>query len=106
MNNTIQLYIDEKKEIKGYPITSADRVIDENGVSIKERLDTIATKDELNDKADKTAIPTKTSQLENDSDYLKSTDTIDANSLNGKRFSEPITKQEYDSIANKDSNTI
>lgn len=41
MNNTMQLYIDEKKEIKGYPITSPDRVIDENGVSIKEQLDTI-----------------------------------------------------------------
>ena len=65
-----------------------------------------ATKEELNNKADKTAIPTKTSQLENDSDYLKSTDTIDANSLNGKRFSEPMTKQEYDAIVDKDSNTI
>lgn len=42
MNNTMQLYIDEKKEIKGYPITSPDRVIDENGVSIKEQLDTKA----------------------------------------------------------------
>lgn len=41
MNNTMQLYIDEKKEIKGYPITSPDRVIDENGVSIKEQLDTV-----------------------------------------------------------------
>ena len=41
MNNTMQLYIDEKKEIKGYPITSPDRVIDENGVSIKEQLDKI-----------------------------------------------------------------
>ena len=45
MNKTIQLYIDEKKEIKGYPITSPDRVIDENGVSIKEQLDTIVTKE-------------------------------------------------------------
>lgn len=44
MNNTMQLYIDEKKEIKGYPITSPDRVIDENGVSIKEQLDNIETK--------------------------------------------------------------
>ena len=45
MDKTIQLYIDEKKEIKGYPITSPDRVIDENGVSIKEQLDTIVTKE-------------------------------------------------------------
>lgn len=65
-----------------------------------------ATKDELNDKADKASIPTKTSQLKNDSSYLKSTDTIDADSLNGKKFSDPMTKQEYDAITNKDSNTI
>ena len=44
MNNTMQLYIDEKKEIKGYPITSPDRVIDENGVNIKQQLDTIIQK--------------------------------------------------------------
>ena len=37
-NNTIQLYIDKEKEIKGYPITSPDRVIDENGVSVKDLL--------------------------------------------------------------------
>ena len=39
MSNTIQLYIDESQEIKGYPITSLDRVVDENGVSVKERLE-------------------------------------------------------------------
>lgn len=43
MNNTIQLYIDKDKEIKGYPITSPDRVIDENGVSIKQQLEQIKT---------------------------------------------------------------
>lgn len=47
MNNTMQLYIDEKKEIKGYPITSPDRVIDENGVSIKEQLEHCAKKDDV-----------------------------------------------------------
>lgn len=41
MDNTIQLYLDKEKEIKGYPITSPDRVIDENGVNIKEQLDNI-----------------------------------------------------------------
>ena len=41
MDNTIQLYVDKKKEIKGYPITSPDRVIDENGVSIKEEIEEI-----------------------------------------------------------------
>ena len=47
MNNTMQLYIDEKQEIKGYPITSPDTVIDENGVSIKEQLDTKASEIDL-----------------------------------------------------------
>ena len=47
MNNTMQLYIDKKREIKGYPVTSPDRVIDENGVSIKEQLDTKVNKSEL-----------------------------------------------------------
>ena len=37
----IQLYTDEKKEIKGYPITSPDRVIDENGVNIKDEIEEI-----------------------------------------------------------------
>lgn len=44
MNNTMQLYIDEKKEIKGYPITSPDRVIDENGINVKEELVTLKDK--------------------------------------------------------------
>lgn len=45
--NTMQLYTDEKKEIKGYPITSPDRVIDENGISVKEEL--ITLKDKVED---------------------------------------------------------
>lgn len=44
MDNTIQLYIDEEKEIEGYPITSPDRVIDENGISVKEELITLKAK--------------------------------------------------------------
>ena len=48
MDNTIQLYVDKKKEIKGYPITSPDRVIDENGVNIKEQLDGIESDLDLN----------------------------------------------------------
>lgn len=38
MKNTIQLYVDEEKEIKGYPITSPDRVVDSTGKSIKDKL--------------------------------------------------------------------
>ena len=41
MDNTIQLYLDKKKEIKGYPITSPDRVIDENGVNIRDEIEEI-----------------------------------------------------------------
>ena len=39
MKNTIQLYSDREKKNKVYPITSPDRVIDENGINIKEHLD-------------------------------------------------------------------
>ena len=39
MDNTIQLYVDKKQEVKGYPITSPDRVIDENGTNIKDYVD-------------------------------------------------------------------
>lgn len=38
MNNTLQLYVDDEKTIKGYPVTSPDRVIDENGKSLKDKL--------------------------------------------------------------------
>ena len=51
-------------------------------------------------------VPTKTSQLTNDSGFLNADSTIDADSLNGKKFSNPMTKQEYDSITEKDTNTI
>lgn len=49
MNNTIQLtYIDDTgKETKGYPLTSPDRVIDEDGISVKEEL--IMLKDKVKD---------------------------------------------------------
>ena len=39
MDNTIQLYVDKKNGIKGYPVTSPNRVIDENGVNIKDYVD-------------------------------------------------------------------
>lgn len=38
MNNTIQLYVDDEKQVKGFPLTSPDRVIDSNGKSIKDKL--------------------------------------------------------------------
>ena len=38
MKNTMQLYIDENNEVKGYPITTPDRVLDEKGKSVKEKM--------------------------------------------------------------------
>lgn len=55
MDNTIQLYVDKKQEVKGYPITSPNRVIDENGVNIEERLDDI-TSQLSNDLATKDSV--------------------------------------------------
>lgn len=44
MDKTVQLYIDKNRTIKGYPITSPERVVDENGKSVKEQLDEINAK--------------------------------------------------------------
>lgn len=41
MDNTIQLYTDEERTVKGYPITSPDRVIDEDGRSVTEQMKSI-----------------------------------------------------------------
>lgn len=38
MKNTIQLYTDESRKVKGYPITSPDRVLYGDGKSIKDKL--------------------------------------------------------------------
>lgn len=84
MDNTIQLYLDEKEEIKGYPITSPDRVIDENGVNIKERLDNIvsqlpddlATKDYVEEAINNAKLEGGNTQADL-SDYAKKTDLHD-----------------------------
>ena len=136
MDNTIQLYVDKEKEIKGYPITSPDRVIDENGVNIKDYVDeaindakleggntqvdlsTYAKKTDLHDHSNKTildsittskinewdnksdfsgnyndltnapTIPTKTSQLTNDSGYITSvpSEYVTDSELNNKGY--------------------
>lgn len=70
MNNTIQLYMDENEEIKGYPITSPDRVIDENGITIKEQLDIIAYENFV------VASPSTISQLLKTHKKIKLTDEI------------------------------
>ena len=70
MDNTIQLYLDKEKEIKAYPITSPDRVIDENGVNIKDEIEEINSS--LDDKANEGYVnqqlnlKVNTSTLENE----------------------------------------
>ena len=54
MDNTIQLYLDKEKQIKGYPITSPDRVIDENGVNVKDEIEEINSS--LDNKASKNEV--------------------------------------------------
>ena len=53
-------------------------------------------------------IPTKTSELTNDSDYTTNTNVnnIIQDYTGGKKISSPMTKAEYDAIVNKDPNTI
>ena len=57
--------------------------------------------------ANRTAIGDENSGLIKEvNDLTESLSNVDAVSLNGKKFSEPMTKAEYDAIDNKDSNTI
>lgn len=44
MNNTVQLYMDKNETIKGYPITSPDRVINGDGVTLEELLSSFLKK--------------------------------------------------------------
>ena len=57
--------------------------------------------------ANKTAIGDETGGLIKEiNDLTESLSNIDAVSLNGKSFSEPMTKDEYDAIVDKNPNTI
>lgn len=57
--------------------------------------------------ANRTAIGDENSGLIKEiNDLTVSLTNVDAVSLNGKKFSEPMSKTEYDAIINKDSNTI
>ena len=85
--------------------TKVDKVSGKSLISDTE-IARLANVDNYDDSEIRGLIPTKVSQLENDSSYLKSTDTINATSLNGKKFSEHMTKEEYDAIVEKDPDTI
>ena len=57
--------------------------------------------------ANRTAIGDENSGLIKEvNDLTESLSNVDAVSLNGKSFSEPMTKAEYDALLDKDSNTI
>ena len=92
MNNTMQLYIDEKKEIKGYPITSPDRVIDENGVSIKEQLDTIEK-----EKATKQEVDVERKRIDNFTSLSEGSTTGDAELIDARIGADGVT---YSNIGN------
>ena len=106
-NNDNQQNIYVIKSLKANALGMADSLVDEV-VPLKTFLGTddidlsdYVTEDELMN-----LIPNKTSDLVNDSNFISSNDEIDADKINGKTISEPMTKQEYDAIADKDPNTI
>ena len=99
--------MDKEREIKGYPITSPDRVIDENGVNIRERLDEIANKVKDNEEIDDIKkslneieksldeIENKVKDNEEIDDIKKSLDEI-ANKGTTIEVLERVTKEEID----------
>ena len=106
-NNNNQQNIYVIKSLKASNLGVADSLVDEV-VPLKTFLGTndinlsdYVTEDELMN-----LIPNKTSDLVNDSNFISSNDEIDADKINGKTISEPMTKEEYDAITPKDTNTI
>ena len=67
MDNTIQFYSDREKKNKVYPITSPDRVIDENGVNIKDEIKEInSSLDNMeNEKATKQEVDIERKRINN-----------------------------------------
>lgn len=93
MNNTIQLYIDDDKEIKGYPLTSPDRVVDENGKSVQQEIKKI--NGQLDEKANKRDIAKISSgtplfvdsvedMFDNTKNYVNTTDGYLYTYINGR----------------------
>ena len=69
-------------------------------------LSSYATKEYVDGEIDNISIPTKLSEFQNDMDFIVDGEEVNATSLNGKKFSEPMTKAQYDAIADKDEDTI
>ena len=62
MDNTLQLYIDDEKKIKGYPITSPDRVVDEKGKSVQQEIKNI--NDQLDKKANELDLQVERNRID------------------------------------------
>ena len=105
------------EEISKYQFNedNGDSDIDLSSYATKEDLNNYATKEDLNNKADKIhnhsyneltnkpTIPTKTSQLTNDSNF------VTASTLNTRMNNKNIwcgTKYQYEAITTKNSNTL
>ena len=69
-------------------------------------LSSYATKEYVDGEIDNISIPTKLSELQNDMDFIVDGEEVNATSLNGKKFSEPMTKAQYDAIVDKDEDTL
>jgi hypothetical protein len=85
--------------------TKVDKVSGYSLVSDTE-IARLANVDNYDDTELMNLIPDKTSDLENDSKFISSDDEIDADKINGRTISGPMTKEEYDAIVDKDPNTI
>ena len=94
-----------KTELSTSLSTKVDKVSGYSLVSDTE-IARLANVDNYDDTELMNLIPDKTSDLENDSNFISSNDEIDATTLNGKTISGLMTKEEYEALADKDPNTI
>ena len=89
--------VDEVKRMNEYIGVSASNNTD---------LSSYATKEYVDGEIDNISMPTKLSELQNDMDFIVDGEEVNATSLNGKSFSEPMTKAEYDAISAKDPSIL
>ena len=92
---------------RGYATTSeVDQKIANAVTNGTVDLSDYATIEYVDGEIDNISIPTKLSELQNDMDFIVDGEEVNATSLNGKKFSELMTKAQYDAIVDKDENTI